>query len=163
MRESKGAGMSWNRTPWIALLALGLLFACTQSPETTDDPRKRLTDYISKSFSVRSVDEKEQLLNFLTGDAKIRLAAWSEDQFRQAFIYAKRQFLKLSFKETKTVSSKEMTVTYELSYLDAGKGHEAKVTHKKLAQMNMDQGKWYISEVRNIKELIEYRNEMSLP
>jgi hypothetical protein len=29
--------------------------------------------------------------------------------------------------------------------------------------MVLDGGRWYIADVRNIKELVEYRNEMSLP
>lgn len=52
------------------------------------------------------------MLNLLTGEAKTRLASWSEDQFRQAFIESKRQFLKLLFRETKAISSTEVMVTY---------------------------------------------------
>ena len=44
-----------------------------------------------------------------------------------------------------------------------GRGHEAKVTNRKNAQMIQDKGKWFISDVHNIKELVEYKNELSLP
>ena len=29
--------------------------------------------------------------------------------------------------------------------------------------MVLDKGKWFISDVKNIKELVEYKDEMSLP
>ncbi|MGK5087243.1 hypothetical protein WDW86_06765, partial [Bdellovibrionota bacterium FG-2] len=89
--------------------------------------------------------------------------AWSEEQFRQAFMDSKRKFLKLVFRETNKGSDKEVNITYELTYLDQSKGHDAKVTAKKLCSLVLDQGKWLISNVRNIKELVEYQNELSLP
>jgi hypothetical protein len=124
---------------------------------------KQLADYISKSFAVRSPEDRSQLLAYLTGESKNRLSAWSDEQFRQAFVDSKRQFLKLLVREMKPVSPKEMSITYELMYNDQGRGHNAKVTNKKLCTMVLQDGKWLISDVRNIKELVEYQNEMSLP
>jgi len=128
-----------------------------------DDPKKRLTEYISKSFAVKGAEDRKGLAEYLAGDARTRMTDWSDEQFRQAFIDSKRQFIKLAFREIKTLSPKEMNITYELTYLDQGKGHDAKVTNKKLCQMSLEKGKWFITDVRNIKELVEYRNEMSLP
>jgi hypothetical protein len=128
-----------------------------------NDPKTRLQDYISLSFSVASPEDREALSRFLIGPAKTRLAAWSDDQFRAAFLANKRQFVNLVFSEVKTVSPREVNITYELTYLDQSKGHDAKVTHRKQAEMKQDQNQWYITEVRNLKELIEYKNEMALP
>ena len=102
-------------------------------------------------------------MTYLTGEAKARLSAWSEDQFRQAFIDSKRQFLKLAFKEAKKINPDEMDITYEISYLDKARGSNVRVTNKKMGQLVYEQGKWMIKDVHNIKELIEYQNEMSLP
>jgi hypothetical protein len=136
---------------------------CTTKNDAPEDPKRRLTEYISRSFEVKGVEDRRLLSEYLTGNAKTRLEAWSEDQFRQAFIDSKRQFIKLAFREIKPASPTEVNITYELSYLDQNKGHDAKVTNKKLCQMVQDQGRWYIAEVTSIKELVEYRNEMSLP
>ena len=150
-------------------VALSLIFlavstsSCTHGPESPDDPKGRLQEYISKSFAVRTVEDKKELVAFLTGDSKARLAAWSDDQFREAFIDSKRQFLKMAFREVKQINPTEVSVTYELTYLDQGKGRDAKVTNKKLAQMLRENGKWMVGVVRNIKELVEYQNEVSLP
>ncbi len=155
-----------NRLPITTfLMAVSMLLAsaCTPRSETSNDPKKRLTEYISRSFSVRNVQDRAELLSYLTGNAKTRLNAWSDDQFREAFIDSKRQFIKLSIPETKIVTPAEANITYELTYLDQSKGKDAKVMNKKLCSMVQEKGVWVISEVRNIKELIEYRNEMSLP
>lgn len=147
----------------ILALALVGFTACSQNTDMSHDPKRVLNDYISRSFAVHNLGDKQILLGYLTHDAKARLSAWSDDQFQEAFIDSKRQFVKLVFTETKPISPTESSITYELSYIDQGKGHDAKVTQKKLAQMLMEQGKWQISDVRNIKELVEYRNEMALP
>ncbi len=141
----------------------GAASSCTNGEKGLDDPRRQLTDYISKSFAVRTIDDRRELLDHLGGEAKSRLAAWSDDQFREAFIESKKQFIKLAIQETKSLSQAEVNITYELTYLDQSKGRDAKVTNKKLAQLKLEQGRWLIGEVRNIKELVEYRNEMSLP
>jgi hypothetical protein len=139
------------------------LVACVGINKNEDDPKKRLSEYISKSFSVTKPEDRSQLLSYLSGESKTRLSAWSEEQFRQAFIESKRQFIKLLIRETKVVSPKEVSITYELTYLDQSRGKDAKVTNKKLCQMVLEQNRWLIAEVTNIKELVEYRNEMSLP
>lgn len=139
------------------------VFACTKQDQNSVDPKKRLNDYISYSFAIKSPEDRQILSGYLTGSAKNRLAAWSEDQFRQAFIETKRQFLKLMFVEVKSPHPQDSTITYELAYLDSSKGKGAKVTHKKVAHLVSDRGVWYIEDVHTIKELIEYQNEMSLP
>ncbi|MEO5969390.1 MAG: hypothetical protein ABIQ95_05645 [Bdellovibrionia bacterium] len=144
-------------------------FACTKSSKLdATDPKGVLTAYISKSFAVKGVEDRTELASYMTGDVKARLASWSEDQFRAAFVDSKREFIKLSFREAKDISAHEVQITYELSFFDHGKNkngqsRESKVTDKKLCQMTLVDGKWYISDVRNIKELVEFKNELSLP
>ena len=146
---------------WAASLVQ--LNGCTINGDRQDDPKKRLNDYISQSFSIKGPEDRERLQSFLTGQAKVRLIAWSDDQFRQAFADNKRQFLKLVFTEEKKVSPNEVEITYELSYVDQGRGHDAKVINRKLCQMVLEKDAWYIRDVKNIKELVEYRNEMTFP
>lgn len=140
-----------------------VLTGCNSQEEVPNDPKKVLTAYISKSFDVKSPTEKQELVNFLAKDAKARLSAWSDDQFREAFIETKREFVKLVFTESKTRTPNDTDITYELTYIDQGKAAGSKVTQKKLAHLIQDQGKWLISDVQSIKELVEYKNEMSLP
>jgi len=141
------------------LLALS---SCTREEKNENDPKQRLTDYISTSFSVRDVSDRQKLEGYLTGGAKNRLVAWSEDQFRQAFVDNKREKVKLAIREVKPVNPKRTDITYELTYIDQGRGPDARVTTKRMCEMALENGKWFISEVKNIKELIEYKNEISI-
>lgn len=144
-------------------LALTLLGAsCTKKVGDANDPKQRLTDYISTSFSVHDTADRAKLQNYLTGGAKNRLVSWSDEQFRQAFVDSKREFVKLAIREVKPVNANRTDVTYELTYLDQGRGPDARVTTKRMCEMKLEDGKWLISEVKNIKELIEYKNEITI-
>jgi hypothetical protein len=154
--------------PFLAGLALTIaVFGCTQKQEGQSDPKRRLNEYISQGFAVKGVQDRTQLVSYLTGEAKTRLESWSDDQFRQAFIESKRQFVRLAFKELKSVSDSEVGITYELTYqtnyADLEKvSHDARVTNRRLAQMKRENGQWYIAEVRNIREVVEYKDEMQV-
>ncbi|MBC7384618.1 MAG: hypothetical protein H7301_00465 [Cryobacterium sp.] len=140
------------------LLATG----CTQKVGDANDPKQRLTDYISTSFSVHTTADRLKLQNYLTGGAKNRLVSWSDEQFRQAFVDSKREFVKLAIRDVKAVNDNRTDLTYELTYLDQGRGPDARVTTKRMCEMSLENGKWFIREVKNIKELIEYKNEISI-
>jgi hypothetical protein len=145
-------------------VALALISSsCTQNAEIPNDPKKVLSAYISKSFAVKGAADRVELVSLLTRDAKTRLSSWSDEQFRQAFIDNKREFVKLVFTEAKNSSPAETNITYELTFIDHSKSSGAKITQKKMAQLIQDEGRWMISDVQNIKELVEYKNEMALP
>lgn len=136
---------------------------CQRRTTVGGQPQAKITEYINLSFQVKSLQDRDALLRLLTGEAKTRLAAWSDDQFRQAFLEGNRQFQKLVFQETKPISEAEVMVTYELIYLDKPKGSGTKVTQRKVASLVKVSQEWLIREVQNVKELVEYQNEMSLP
>lgn len=142
---------------------LFLFSGCTSNEPSDSSPRQRLADYISVSFAIKSPSDKEKLVSYLTGNAKTRLSAWSEDQFKQAFVDTKRQFIKLTIREIKKISEHETNITYELSYIDQGRGSDARVTHKRLAELVEENKQWYIRDVQNLRELIEYKDALSLP
>ena len=136
---------------------------CVKSHNFGEGPKAILHEYIDKSFNITSVDDRKKLEDLLTGKAKTRLASWSDEQFRNAFLNQKRKIKNLLIRDEKEISPAEVNITYELTYLDGEKGADTKVTNRKLAYMVKEGGQWRINEVRNIKELIEYQNEMALP
>jgi hypothetical protein len=143
-------------------LVLGLAGMACRDSGMGIDPKNRLSEYINYSFSVKGAGDRQRMLDFLTGDAKSRLEAWSDDQFLEAFTATKRQFLKLSFREVKPLNPEQVNITYEVTYLDQAKGHNAKVTTKKLCELSQQEGKWFISDVHNIKELVEYQDDITI-
>lgn len=151
--------MSFKTLSLVILLAIS---GCNKNQSGDSSPKQRLADYVSISFNVKDPSDKAKLAAFLTGGAKNRLIAWSDEQFRQAFIDNKREFLKLAIREIKSISNTETNITYELSYIDQGRGADARVTNKRMCELVLENGNWFIKEVHNIKELIEYKNELSV-
>ncbi len=146
----------------ILSLALSSFLSCTKKTSSDGDPKQRLTDYINTSFSVRETSDRAKLTSYLTGGAKNRLVSWSDEQFRLAFVDSKRELIKIAVREVKPVTPNRTDVTYELTYLDQGRGPDARVTTKRMCEMSLENGKWMIREVKNIKELIEYKNEITI-
>lgn len=148
----------------LAALAMVLTFSsCSGKKGAVGDPKQQLTDYIAKSFSVKSEADRKDLAVYLTGDAKRRLLLWSDEQFREAFIDSKRKFIRLAFYDVKTPNKVETNITYELTYQDSNSPKGAKITNRKLCMLTKEGEAWLIREVKNIKETVEYENEMSLP
>lgn len=143
-------------------LVFASIYACSGKKGSTD-AKEQLTEYISRSFSVTSISDRKNLEALLTGDAKNRLAAWTDDQFKEAFIDSKRKFGKLTFRENKPLNENEVNITYELTYEDFDRENEAKITNRKMATLIRREGVWLIREVVNIRELVEFNQEMSLP
>ena len=158
---SMSFGRSVRRFAAVALLCA--LSACNSREASENSPRQRLADYISVSFAAKGASDKDKLLAYLSGNAKTRLSAWSPEQFQSAFLDSKRQFVKLTIRDQKKINDNETNVTYELSYIDQGRGNDARVTHKRLAEMVRENGQWYIRDVQNLRELIEYKDALSLP
>jgi len=155
--------MKFNSHLLTAVLLSALLMGCPASRKNSTDPKERLKDYIDVSFNIQSVSDRSKLESFLIGETKSRLAAWSDDQFQKAFLETKRQFVKLLFREVRNLSDRDVQVVYELTYIDQNRGHNAKVTNKKMSRLVMEKNNWFIKEVTNLKELVEYQNEMALP
>lgn len=147
----------------VIALMIAVASGCTRKDSSENSPRQRLADYIGTSFAIKTPEDKQKLIGFLTGNAKIRLSAWSDEQFRSAFVDTKRQFIKLSVREIKEINDHEANITYELTYLDQGRGSDAKVTHRRLCEMVKEDGQWKIRDVQNLRELIEYKDALSLP
>lgn len=142
---------------------IGFICGCTRQEAITANPKQRLTDYINKSFSVKRVEDRKELEAFLTGGAKMRLSAWSDDQFMEAFIDKKREVPNLKILESRDISSKEVAITYQVSFIDRTAGKNTRVTTKKMADLIMENGIWLIQKVQSIKMLVEYQDELALP
>lgn len=154
--------MNNNNVVVFGLLVFSALFGGCQGGPGGKDPKDALNRYISQSFAIKKPEDRQRLLSFLTGDAKKRLTAWSDEQFRVAFMDSKRSFVSLKFDEMKKISDSEFHITYQLAYLDQERGAGAKVTSKKICQLVRENDQWLIRDVRNVKELVEYRNEMAV-
>ncbi len=136
--------------------------ACTPgSDEKT--PVKVLENYVEASFHATGPSDKKKMESLLTGDTKLRLEAWSEEEFRKQFVEKRKTFKELKVLENRAVSPTEVILVYELAYLEGPKEKEVRITQRKLGTLVRVGDEWKIKEVRNIRESIEYLEELSLP
>jgi hypothetical protein len=173
----------WNKK-WIGvgfgvcwLVAAG---ACSWSPRESLDPKKlaqpqaRLTEYVSRTFAIRTPEDRSKLVELMTGKVKERMLAWSREEFKAFFLDRQREMLKFLIKDVKEISPTETQVTYELIFTEKAKAIsepgvltdrwiESKITHRRLAQLVLEGGQWFIADVRNVRELIEFKGEMAIP
>src|SRR2546422_424720 len=98
----------------LLLAMFGGLSACKETAPG-GDPKDRLKEYINRTFSVKSVEDRKTLLGYLVGDAKTRLETWSDDQFELAFMQKRRQNPILIFRESRKTNDDEANITYEIN------------------------------------------------
>lgn len=159
----------FNRTVCVFSLVIAMsvgLLSCNKKDKESAVPKERIKAYVEKSFSIKRIEDREELEEFLIGDAKTRLAAWSDQQFEDAFIGKKRKFSRLFFREVKPIHDEEVNITYELTFLDRSEvtqKSDVRITNKKSCQMVKRNAEWYIKSCKNIKQLVEYNHELSLP
>ena len=144
------------------MIGFSLIFACTPNIKDSS-PARVLENYIQISFQSTSLQDKKRMEELLTGDTKLRLQAWSDEQFTKSFLGLKRKFLGLKILESKKVSDHEVALTYELTYEEGPLGKSAQITQRKLSNIVFEANVWKIKEVRSIRESIEFLEELGLP
>lgn len=159
---------AWGVFMGLVVLSAGLVLvpSCNKRPSQTESEgaKAALQAYVTKSFAVKSLEDRGALEDLLTGSARQRMSGWSDEQFMTAFLDKRRKFERLLVKEVKVVSPGEAVITYELTFSDVTDPKApARETSKKIATLVRDGEAWQIREVKNLKLLIEYENELSLP
>lgn len=139
------------------------MIAACKGDQGNDDPRAVLKAYLSQSFSVRSVSDRSKLEEYLTGEAKVRLASWNDSDFEKVFVQSKRKFVRLAFSDFKEINPNSSELVYELVFEEIRDGKKTINTSKKRCFFSKEDDRWFIADVKNEKLLIEYQNDMSLP
>lgn len=142
-----------------AIVTLILLNSC-QRTAGKSSAEQTVRSYIETSFAIHAAGDKAKLSAFLGGDAKSRLQAWSDEQFAAAFLDQKRKLGELKFREVRTPSAAEALVTYELTYTD---NKQARRSQRKVAELSLVQNTWQIMKVQNLRETVDYQNELTVP
>lgn len=147
------------------LLVMGVLFltSCTRTAEGPKGSEEVLSAYISRTFNVEQVTDRNLLLELTTDRLREALAALSDEAFKKRYLGVERRFLKLRILNQQTISEEEHQITFELAFMEKQKGYEAKITQKQLAILKQKSGTWLISEVRGMKELVEYDEGLNIP
>ena len=145
-----------TRAAFSILVSAGLLGCsirgCTQV--TDIPPEDQLHSYISLAVNVTRPEQKQDLLDFTTGELKSSLNGATEDTFKRAYIDRKYDFKSFEILERKDVpGKKEVTIDFKLVYKswNAGESPERAplVETKNRATLDYQNGQWAISKVES--------------
>lgn len=144
------------------LLALG---ACTKQ-DAPVAPREVLSKYVSSAFGVKAVSDLAELKQYATGQALAELNGLEKDTelFNRTFVEQNIQSASsLKIRDERKVDEARYSITYELAYRDSKKDTgDNTVTIKKHAMFAKQDGKWLISEVQNLKTVVEHTTDENI-
>ena len=137
-----------------------LSFGCTKK-DGVASPQKTLTEYVSRTFSLKNPSDRQKLVELSTGQVRAALEALDDQKFKAFFVDSKREFVSLKVRDERKIDDQRFSITYELTFLTQTANSKDQITTKKHAVFVSENGKWLISEVRSLKTLIEHQGEMS--
>ena len=141
-----------------AVLCLAVFAGCTKGP-SDKTPEGALESYVAAAFSVQSAADKEKLLRLSAGEAQSLLSTMSDEDFVSRFAAGKLRFVGLKTKDRRAERDGGVSMVYELSYEEVGKG-KGPITFKKIAYLVPVDAGWRIRGTKNIKEFVEHVDPM---
>ena len=85
----------WSVLGWVLVLLQG----CTLSVNQGDGATGALKGYVSRSFGASQPSDRLAIERFLTGEAKLRLARLSAEEFKNEFINKERELIRILIKK----------------------------------------------------------------
>jgi hypothetical protein len=149
------------RNIFLAMGLLAFIGGCTKAPKA-DTPEGALQKYVTTAFAVKSVDDKQKLMDLSTGDALAYLQSMGEEAFKKQFVDTKLQFVSMQAKDVRQDVTGDVSLVYELTYKE-GKGNEMVLnTNKKIAYLTRDAGtgEWKIKATKNLKSFVERKEDL---
>lgn len=130
-------------------LILAFLFLLTGCLEDSSSPEAALKNFVEARMG--NVVTRDYILERVTGKMKQSLENITDEEF--AKFADLRNVEKNSFKViSKSCQEKKCFLTYSVSYLTKEKDTSAYTSEvKKIAEVLMEDGKWLIADVSNIK------------
>jgi hypothetical protein len=146
----------------LGIILLGLISGCSKTTNK-NSPQSTLSEYVARTFAIKSSSDKLQLTELTTGQVRELLEKVTDDEFKNNFLEHKKQFVSLKIRDERKVGDDKYSITYELTYKEGSTPDSSgTVTTKKHALFHKEGDRWLIAEVRNIKTFIEHQNEMSI-
>jgi hypothetical protein len=164
-----------SRKAIAAAVFLFVLGGCTGGMEK-ESPQKTLSEYVSRTFGLKSPADLAPLKGLTTGTARQDLDKLekNEDLFHKTFVDEKNEFVSLKIRDERNLADGRVSVTYEITYVNRNPeakvedadGNEQvkaaasdKITVKKHAIFVLENGKWLVSEVQNLKTFVDHGDE----
>ncbi len=101
----------------LLFLATGCFRSCTQPSRSEMTAEQVVEAYLNAAFSIKSVEDKKNLLAYATGDLEIAIAGATEETFRKAYVERRYTTLEsFSIVGRRDRTPHETEVTFQLVY-----------------------------------------------
>lgn len=136
---------------------------CTCSDDDRIAPEMAVESYLDIALNMRSIEEKEDLLDLTTGALKAAIASANDEVIRQAYIDKKYSFQSYAVMERRDRTPREVEITFQLIYQDLGskeqprKAEEVAITTtENTLVLIKEKDQWLIREVLGHKTSLDF-------
>lgn len=117
--------------------------------------------YLELAFNITSASQKEDLMDFTTGNLEAAIAGANEETFRKAYIDRKYSLKRYSLLERRDRTPRETEITFQLEYLDTPEAQTknsetTQITTENTVAVIKEKGKWLIREVVGNKTTFDF-------
>lgn len=151
-----------NLRLWLCFsLLTGCNMMCTKD-RTDMTPEEVVQAYLDLSLNMKSIEEKDYLLNLTTGSLKGALEKASDETITKAFLNRYYHLEAYSVVERRDRTPRETEITFVLTYRDLGSGGDMKPEEAPQVQTENTvsvvrlKGAWAIRDVLGKKTTIDF-------
>jgi hypothetical protein len=149
--------------PWKLTACLFLVTGCTKMCGTNRaemSAEQIVEAYLDLALNMKSVDQRDQLLELTTGSLGAAISGASEEAIQKAYVDRKYNLKKYSLIERRDRTPRETEITYELTYNElngeADPNGAPLVTTENTVAVVKEKGAWFIRDVLGNKTSIEF-------
>lgn len=149
----------------VAFTVTGCTRSCSPTRESLS-PEKVVEGYLNTVFNMKSVAERDVLLQYTTGRLKDAIASASDEVIEKG--YVKRYFNLESYAviERRDRTPREVEITYRLKFQDLGPAetrpvnpNAPRVQTENTVALIREKGSWYIRDQIGAKTSVEFLQE----
>ncbi len=153
-----------RRISWQLALTGFLITGCTNmcgAKRSTMSPEQVVEAYLEKALNLKDVSERDQLIEYTTGNLKAAIESASPETIKAAYVDRAYKLDNYSVIERLDRTPRETEITFQLTYLDvvpASKATEEapKVTTENTVSLIKESGMWLMRDVIGNKTSIDF-------
>jgi hypothetical protein len=153
----------WFASAVIVLSLAGCVRGCGHQRESMA-PEKVVESYLNTALNMKSVSEREDLMQYTTGRLKEALASASEETIKNAYVNRHYELESYAVIERRDRTPRETEITFRLKYKDLGTAETRPADSKSAPTVQTEnsvallkeKGVWFIRDVVGAKTSIDF-------
>lgn len=156
--------MNQAKPSWNAYLMCFLLTACSSMCSKSHEEMSAeevVEAYLDLALNIGDISEKDELMEFTTGNLEAALAGADDETFKIAYVDRKYKITRFSLLERRDRTPRETEITFQLTYKDIPEGASDPSSAPEVVTENTvvvikEKGKWLVREVVGNKTTFDF-------